>query len=368
MRLLSVVGARSEFVKHAPVSRVLRKKHQEVFVHTGHRFDYGTSPEFFADLELPMPDHDLGISGKTHAVQTGDLLHRLGPLIAETAPDWVLVYGSSNATLAGALTAAKQSVPVAYVEAGLRSYRRNTPEEINRIVTDHVARLHLCPTKHAVETLAKEGITDGVHWVGDTMLDSVRQHFARAQAVVGAGSLSECVGFDIRAEKFAFATIHHVENTDDPVRLSQLIDAFSRLPLTVVLPLHPHTQESLTARPQVASRIGANVLIVDPLRPLEVLCVVSRAEVVLTDSGGLQREAYFLGAPCVTLRDDTEFVDTLSTNTIVGADTAGIVEAVAAARALPRQVRLDDPSSPFGDGHAAERIVEVLERRWPDPI
>jgi UDP-GlcNAc3NAcA epimerase len=288
--------------------------------------------------------------------------------MGEVAPDWVLVYGNSNATLAGALAAAKQSVPVAYIESGLRSYRRNTPEEINRIVTDHVARLHLCPTKHAVDTLAKEGITDGVHWVGDTMLDSVRRHFPRAKTKVSDEELSACMGLDFKTDEFAFATIHHVENTDDPVRLAQLIDAFSRLPLKVVLPLHPRTQESLTARPQVASRIGPNVLIVDPLTPLEVLCVVSRAQVVLTDSGGLQREAYFLGAPCVTLRDDTEFVDTLSSNTIVGAEAETIVEAVAAARKLPRTVRVDDPSSPFGDGHAAERIVEVLERRWPDPI
>lgn len=368
MRFLSVVGARSEFVKHAPVSRVLRKRHQEVFVHTGHRFDYGTSPEFFADLELPVPDRDLGIGGKTHAVITGDMLQALGPLIAEVAPEWLLVYGSSNATLSAALAAAKQSVPVAYVESGLRSYRRNTPEEINRIVTDHVARLHLCPTKHAVETLAGEGINEGVHWVGDTMLDSVRQHYARARAEISDASLSACMGLDFGADRFAFATIHHVENTDDPVRLAQLFDAFSRLPLKVVLPLHPRTQESLTQRPQVVSRIGPNVLIVDPLRPLQVLCVVARAEVVLTDSGGLQREAYFLGTPCVTLRDDTEFVDTLASNTIVGAEAEGIVEAVEQARRLPRTMRLEDASSPFGDGRAAERIVEVLERRWPDPL
>jgi UDP-N-acetylglucosamine 2-epimerase len=368
MRFLSVVGARSELVKHAPVSRALRKSHQEVFVHTGHRYDYGTSPEFFADLQLPEPDHDLGIDAKTHAVMTGELLQRLGPLITEVSPDWVLVYGSSNATLAAALTAAKQSVPVAYIEAGLRSYRRNTPEEINRIVTDHVARLHLCPTQHAVDTLAKEGITEGVHFVGDTMLDSVRTHFARAKEQISVADLSASVGFDVETTPFAFATIHHLENTDDPVRLAQLIDAFSRLPITVVLPLHPRTQESLTDRPQVASRIGANVMIVDPLRPLEVLGVVARAEVVLTDSGGLQREAYFLGSPCVTLRDDTEFVDTLSANTIVGAEVAGIVEAVAAARRLPKHPRLDDPASPFGDGRAADRILEVLERRWPDPI
>jgi UDP-N-acetylglucosamine 2-epimerase len=360
MRILSVVGARSEFVKCAPVSRLLARRHREVLVHTGHRFDYGTSEKFFEDLDLKLPDHDLGLTSGTHAQVTGDMLQRLGPLIADTRPDWVLVYGSSNATLAGALASAKQNVPVAHVEAGLRSYKRSTPEEINRIVADHVSRIHFCPTKHAVEALAHEGLMEGVHNVGDTILDSVLLHFERAKKEISEEALSACVACSTEGQ-FAFATIHHTENTDNPGRLAALIEAFSRVPMTVILPLHPATQESLSDRPDVVSRIGENVCIVDPLRPLEALLLVSKSQVVLTDSGGLQREAFFLGVPCVTLRDDTEFVDTLITNTIVGANVETIVEAVAAARKLDHRGGIIDRSGPFGDGHAAERIVEILE-------
>jgi UDP-N-acetylglucosamine 2-epimerase len=361
MRILSVVGARSEFVKCAPVSQILRRRHRDVLVHTGHRFDYGTSERFFEDLGLPLPDHDLGLAGGTHAQITGDMLHRLGPLIADERPDVVLVYGSSNATLAGALAAAKQNVRVAHVEAGLRSYKRSTPEEINRIVTDHVSQIHFCPTRHAVEALAREGLVEGVHNVGDTILDSVVLHLERARKEITEEVLSEAVGRDTR-EEFAFATIHHLENTGNADRLASLVEAFSRIGLPVILPLHPATQECLTERPDVVSRIGENVCIVDPLRPLEALMLVSRAQVVLTDSGGLQREAFFLGVPCVTLRDDTEFVDTLITNTIVGANVETIVEAVAAARKLGHKGGVIDLDGPFGDGRAAEKIVAILEK------
>ncbi|MCK6552287.1 UDP-N-acetylglucosamine 2-epimerase (non-hydrolyzing) [Myxococcota bacterium] len=363
MRVVSVVGARSELVKCAPVSRVLRERHEELLVHTGHRFAYGTSPEFFADLGLALPDHDLGIDEGTHAEDTGRMLQRLGQLVADARPDFVLVYGSSNGTLAAALAASKLGVPIGHMEAGLRSYHRSTPSEINRIVVDHVARLHFCPTHHAVDALAKEGIVDGVFEVGDTLLDSVVLNFERAKAEVSEVSLASAVGLDTLAEPFAFATVHHHENTDDAARLESLLVAFSRLPMPVILPLHPRTQASLQERPEVASRIGPNVAIVDPLRPLHALLLVSRAQVVLTDSGGLQREAFFLGVPCVTLRDDTEFVDTLvlRANTICGADVETIVEAVDAAVSLGRRgtVGLDGP---FGDGNAAEKIVGVLER------
>lgn len=363
MRVVSVVGARSELVKCAPVSRVLRQRHEELLVHTGRRFDFGTSPEFFADLQLALPEHELGLEVTTHAENTGQILQRLGPLIAAAAPDYVLVYGSSNATLAAALAGAKAGVPVGHLEAGLRSYHRATPSEINRVVADHVASLHFCPTHHAADALRKEGITQGLYEVGDTLLDSVLLNFERAKASIGEAALASAVGLDTRTTPFAFATVHHHENTDDAARLAALLEAFSRLPMPVVLPLHPHTQASLQDRPEVASLIGENVNIVDPLRPLEALLVVSRAQVVLTDSGGLQREAFFLGAPCVTLRDDTEFVDTLAlkANTICGADVETIVEAVAAARSLGRRGALVALDGPFGDGHAAEKTVAVLE-------
>lgn len=357
---MAVVGARSEFVKCAPVMRVLADVHDAELVHTGAAFEYGTSPEFFADLELQPPRHNLGIVGRSSAGTTRAMLQKLAPLIAEAAPDWVLVFGSSNATLAGALVAAKLGVRVAHVEAGLRSYRRRTPDELNHIVVDHVSTLHFCPVEHAVEALASEGLESGVHNVGDVLLDRVRRGFERAREAISEDNVFSSVGLDTQAA-FAFATIHHAENTEDSGRLTELIDAFSRLDLPVVLPLHPRTQDSLTERPDVISRIGANIHIVDPLRPFETLLVVSRAQVVLTDSGGLQREAFFLGVPCVTLRDDTEWVDTLNlaANTVVGASADDIVRAVADARAQPRPS--PSASSAFGDGRAAEKIVDILQ-------
>lgn len=358
--MVSVVGARSELVKSAPVTQVLAQRHESLVIHTGRRFDYGTSEAFFADLGVPPPDRDLGLGRGTHAEVVGAMLKGLSPILREARPDWVLVYGCSNATLAGALASATLGLPVAHVEAGVRSFRRGTPDELNHIVVDHVSRLHFCPSDHAVRMLAEEGLTEGVHQVGDVLLDHVFSSFERARREIAEEQLRGSLGLEA-GEAYAFATVHHLENTEDELRLGALIEAFSSLPWPVVLPLHPGTQDSLQNRPELVSRIGANVRIVDPLRPLEALMAIARAEVVLTDSGGLQREAFFLGVPCITLRDDTEWVETLdlSANTVVGADAATILAAAGAAVRAPR--RGPSQATPFGDGRAGERVVEILE-------
>lgn len=355
--MVSIVGARSEFVKCAPVMSALAPVHERFLIHTGERWDYGTSPDFFRDLGLTPPDVDLGISRGTHAEILSSILRRLLPEIDDAKPDWVVVYGSSPATLAGAIVAAKLGVRVGHVEAGIRSYRRNTPDELNHIIVDHVSALHFCPTEHAVKALAKEGLTDGVHNTGDVLLDVVMHNIERARSEIDTGRFLSEAGV---ASSYAFATVHHHENTSDASRLSALIDAFSRLDLAVVLPLHPRTQERLSELPDLTRRIGPNVQIVDPLRPFETLALVSRASVVLTDSGGLQREAYYLGVPCVTLRDDSEWVDTidLSANTVVGADRDTIVSAVKGA--VSGQKTMSRDNSAFGDGRAGERIVDIL--------
>lgn len=357
MRIVSVVGTRSDLVKCAPIARALDGRAEHVVVHTGHAFDYGTSPAFFADLDVAPPAHDLGLGDDPHAVLLRAMLAGLTAQLTPP-PDWILVYGGSAATVAGALVGAKLGVRVAHVGAGLRSYRRRTPDEVNHIVADHLCALHFCPTATAVEALAGEGLR-GVHDVGDVLLDHVVRGAALARERFDDASLSEVVGLD-PSSPFAFATIHHHENTDNEARLAALIDAFSRLPWPVVLPLHTRTQESLTERPDVLSKLGANIAIVDPLLPTETLAVVSRAQVVLTDSGGLQREAYYVGVPCVTLRDDSEWVDTLDVNVVVGADAAAIVEAAERAARPPNPGLGPRIDGRFGDGRSAEKIADVL--------
>lgn len=361
MRVVSVVGTRSDLVKCAPIARVLGEEH--VLAHTGHAFDYGTDEAFFSDLDLPYPDFDLGLGKGTNAEVLRAMLTKLLDRIDEEI-DWLLVYGGSAATIAGALVGAKLGVPVGHIGSGLRSYRRQTPDEVNHIVVDHLSRLHFCSTPRAVEALASEGIDEGVHVVGDVLLDNVVRGLEMG-ADYSPAALSDRIGVDATAP-FAIATIHHHENTEDEARLAALIRAFSELPWPVVLPLHPRTQESLGDRPDVVRNIGANISIVDPLRPVETILAVSRAQIVLTDSGGLQRESYFLGVPCVVLRDDSEWVDTIDVafNVVAGADPVAIV------RAAQKAARAPDPArhgpqldGPFGDGTAGERIAAILRKR-----
>jgi UDP-N-acetylglucosamine 2-epimerase len=351
MRIATIVGARPQFVKASVVSRALRARHTEILIHTGQHYDANMSDVFFRDLDIPAPDRHLGIGSGSHGEQTGRMLGALEAALLEEKPDVALVYGDTNSTLAGALAAAKLGVPVAHVEAGCRSYDRSMPEEINRVVTDHVAALLFCPTPGTVENLTREGITRGVRHSGDVMLDLCRERLPEAER---RSSVLTTLG--IEAGRYLVATVHRAGNTDDRVRLTALVTAFGRLDACVVFPLHPRTRAALAGMP-----LPPNVHPVDPLGYLDMLVLVRRARMVLTDSGGVQKEAFFVGTPCLTLRDRTEWPETVEAgwNRIVDVDGDAIASAVATWT----------PSGPpvghaFGDGRAAEKIVTLMAEAW----
>ncbi len=305
IQVLTIVGARPQFIKAAPVSQALRSTGlTEAIVHTGQHFDAGMSDVFFAELDIPAPTHNLEVNSLSHGAMTGRMLERLDEVMRAERPSMVLIYGDTNSTVAGALAAAKLHIPVAHVEAGLRSFNRRMPEEINRVVADHLSSLLFCPTKTAVENLAREGITSGVHAVGDVMYDTTIQATERAR---GRSAILEQIG--LSAKSYAVATIHRAENTDDPERFRRVLaflEAAAR-ERPVVMAVHPRTRklmDSLGLSPK-------GVTLVAPLGYLDMTWLVHNAVEVMTDSGGLQKEAYFHRVPCVTLRDETEWVETI---------------------------------------------------------
>lgn len=350
MKIVSVVGARPQFVKAAVLSRVIRQRHDEVLVHTGQHYDDLMSDVFFRELELPAPDANLGVGSASQAIQTARIMQALDPLLAQRKPDLVLVYGDTNSTLAGALTAAKLGLPVAHVEAGFRSYDRSMPEEINRVLTDHVSRYLFCVTQTSVECLRREGIESGVSVVGDLMYDSLLTALPRATAM-RAGILER---HRVEVGGYYLATVHRPANTEDAAAMRSIVDALGQLDAPVIMPLHPRTRAALES---ASIEVAANVQAVEPVGYFEMLSLECGAKAVLSDSGGVRREAYFLGVPSVTLRDSTEWPETLETgwDVLTGTDPDRIVAAA-------QRLRPESPPPPiFGDGTAAARILEVLE-------
>jgi len=349
MKIISIVGARPQFIKAAPVSRLLRQKYSEILVHTGQHYDYGMSQVFFDELDIPEPDLNLGVGSGPHGAQTGAMLKRVERVLLDEWPDWVLVYGDTNSTLAGALAAAKINIPVAHVEAGLRSFNRSMPVEINRVLTDHIADLLFCPTQTAVDNLAVEGIVTGVHNVGDVMYDAVLRNSRLAAA---RSRILEQLGFQPGA--YLLATLHRPRNTDDSGKMQTILEAFEIVEQPIIFPAHPRTRKAILKQ---AQRLPPNVRLIEPVGYLDMLRLEQDAKAILTDSGGVQKEAYFFGVPCITLRAETEWVETvqLGWNRLVGADRDDIVAAV-------RDLRVPTEHPPlFGDGHAAERIVALLQ-------
>lgn len=350
MKLVTIVGARPQFVKCAPLSRELRKEHTEVLVHTGQHYDPEMSDVFFSDLAIPEPDYHLGVGSGPHGKQTGEILARVEHVLLEEKPDIVVVFGDTNSTLAGALAAAKVHIPVAHVEAGLRSFDRQMPEEINRVAVDHVSSLLFCPTKTAVRNLEGEGITKGVHLVGDIMVDALEYNKETAAA---KSCILERVG--LSAKKYLVATVHRPANADNRTNLEAILSAFGQSGLPVLLPLHPRTNKRLEEY-GLRERLPGNVVVTEPLGYLDMLQAMAHAKKILTDSGGVQKEAYLLGVPCITLRDTTEWVETVDDgwNVLVGAKREKIVDAI---RTLsPEKER----SMIFGEAGAGARIAAIL--------
>ncbi len=344
----TIVGARPQFIKAAPVSRALAGSFREVLVHTGQHYDYGMSDVFFQEMEMRPPAFHLGAGGGTHAEQTGKMLIEIEKILNSVKPDFVLVYGDTNSTLAGALAAAKMQIPLAHVEAGLRSYNRAMPEEINRVLTDHVSSLLFCPTEAAMENLAKEGITRGVHRVGDVMYDALLYNLAFARK---RSTVLQSLGLEPGA--YALATIHRAANTDDPARLAAILNAFSSLSTRIVFPAHPRTRKMIR---EIGLSVSGNVRMVEPVGHFDVLVLQENADCILTDSGGMQKEAYLLGVRCITLREETEWVETVRAgwNKLTGVDVEAIRTAFESWHPSGERPPL------YGDGQAARQICGIL--------
>lgn len=351
MNVLTVVGNRPQFIKAAAVSGPLRQSHRELLIHTGQHFDEELSGVFFHELGLPSPDRQLGIARGSNTSQTARMLSALEPVIAEAAPDVVLIYGDTNSTLAGALASAQARVPVAHVEAGMRSFDRAMPEELNRVLADHTSALLLCSSEVAVENLRREGVSGAVELVGDVMVD-----VAMGVQPTARGRVDLVAAHGLEPGRYVLATSHRAGNVDNPDRLRALVELLLAVPHAVLLPLHPRTHARLRAaglleRLQRSERLT----VTPPLGYVELTALMCNARAVLTDSGGLQKEAYLAGVPCITLRSTTEWVETVDAgwNVLVDLDTD------AALRALERD---PPPARPplYGDGHAAERVVSAL--------
>lgn len=351
MKIMTIVGARPEFIQIAPVTRAIRRRHTEIMVHTGQHYDENMSSVFFSDLGIPEPDVNLGVGGGGHGQMTGQMLVKMEAAMLEHNPDWVVVFGDTNSTIAGGLAAAKLHLPVAHIEAGLRSYDRKMPEEVNRVLTDHLSTLLFAPTAAAVENLAKEGIRDGVKLVGDVRVDVVLQTVDRSKARQAA--LLESTGL-AAGEAFALATIHRASNTDDRTRLSDIIGAFNTLDLPVVLPVHPRLKKMMG---EFGLKFSGNVRPIEPIGFVDMVALLDACRIVVTDSGGLQKEAYMLRRPAVTVRDTTEWIETVESGWNRLTEPTDFKAAAAAALAPPPAAHPDF----YGAPGVCERIVDELE-------
>jgi len=348
LKIVSIVGARPQFIKAAALSRELRKHYDEILVHTGQHYDENMSALFFEELDIPLPDCSLQVGSGSHAKQTGDMLVGIEQILIEHKPDRVLIYGDTNSTLAGTLAAAKLHIPIVHVEAGLRSFNRKMPEEINRIVADQLSALLLCPSDVAVENLAREGITEGVFNVGDVMADAL--YFAVNKADETSDILQR---LELDAKPYYLATVHRAENTDAPHRMKAILDAFNEADETIIFPVHPRTRQVLKAMEYIPA---SHVRLIDPVGYIDMVQLERFAKAILTDSGGIQKEAYWLHVPCITLRDETEWVETVEAgwNTIVGADKIKLLATLKQTGRPPAHPVL------YGDGHAVNACIQAL--------
>lgn len=345
MKIITVIGARPQFIKAATVSRVIKNYSgiEEIIVHTGQHYDKNMSEVFFTDLGIQEPKYNLNVGSGLHGKQTAKMIEGLEQVFIKEKPDFVLVYGDTNSTLAGAVAGSKLHIKIAHVEAGLRSYNRKMPEEINRILTDHAADILFAPTQNALDILTNEGLSDKSVFVGDVMLDSTIYHLKMAEDKIKLSDITDLTDYYL-------ATIHRQENTDDLSKLKSIFESFSQLDKPVLCPLHPRTKKYIS---QI--EITKNVKIIDPVGPLQIMLLIKNAKKILTDSGGLQKEAYFLSKPCITLREETEWIETLvgGWNYVAGTNKEKIVE-------LINCEPTSEKENYFGNGKAAEKIVKYI--------
>lgn len=380
MKIVTIVGARPQFIKAVAVSRAIQefgkkgscslgetseRRIKEILVHTGQHYDYLMDKIFFEELELARPDYHLGVGSGSHARQTGMMLERIEGVLQKETPELVMVYGDTNSTLAGALAAAKLNIPVAHVEAGLRSFNRTMPEEINRLLTDHLSTLLFCPTDQAVRNLLKEGIKDGgkkvVKKVGDVMYDSILYYskLAEKKSTILRDLKLINPQFAMRNPQYYLVTLHRAENTDDPKRLNSILKALNKIgkDAPVILPLHPRTKKMMNTYHLFSQ--AKRIRMIEPVSYLDMLTLERNAKAILTDSGGVQKEAYWFKIPCFTLREETEWMETVESgwNILVGTEVERIVgETRRKRRRVPPKVRA------FGDGKASEKIVQIISR------
>jgi len=348
-KIASIVGARPNFIKCAPLSREIRKEFNEVIIHTGQHYDYEMNKVFFEELNIPEPDYHLDVGSGSHGYQTGEMIKRIEEVLLKEEPDLVLVYGDTNSTIAGALAASKLHITVAHIESGLRSYDKSMPEEINRILTDHCSDILFCPTETSADNLKREGVMNGVHLTGDVMVDALKENIKIAEKKERI--LDE---IDLKSKEYYLATIHRAENTDDFERLENIVDAFCEIG-NLVFPCHPRTEKCLKGF-GLWDRLVENTRVIRPVGYLDMLMLEKNARKVLTDSGGVQKEAYIFKVPCITLRDNTEWVETVEDgwNVLVGADEWKIVREANEFEPGNKQRNL------FGEGDASGRIAKIV--------
>jgi UDP-GlcNAc3NAcA epimerase len=355
MKIITVVGARPQFIKASAISRCVRndfsQEMTEIMIHTGQHFDANMSDIFFEDLEIPKPKYHLNIAGGNHGAMTGRMMEGIEEVVVTEKPDVVLVYGDTNSTLAAALVASKLHIPIAHVEAGLRSFNRHMPEEVNRVMTDHVSTYLFCPTTLSVENLKLEGITKGVHQVGDVMYD-VAIYFAN-KAKLHSSILEK---LNLSEKNYVLVTCHRAENTDDKIRLENILKALAEIAkdIEVIFPIHPRTLKYIT-KYNLASYLQS-ICVVEPLSYLDLVALQQSSKLIFTDSGGVQKEAFFYQVPCITMRDETEWVETVEFgwNTLVGADTDKMIQAVTSSSHGAQSIY------PYGNGNASSIILNYL--------
>lgn len=350
MKIITVIGARPQFIKAAAVSNKLREKHEEILVHTGQHYDENMSKIFFDELNIPYPNYNLSVGSGGHGKQTGEMMTKLEEIYEKEKPDMILVYGDTNSTLAGALVASKMLIPVVHVEAGLRSFNKAMPEEQNRILTDHLSSKLFAPTETAIRNLKNEGIVENVYNVGDVMFDAVL-HFGE----IAKKNSTIIERLNLENKEFILTTIHRAENTNDISRLKNIIEALNASDKTIVLPLHPRTKKYMS---DYNLEFGDNIIVIDPIGYLDMLALESNCIKVVTDSGGVQKEAFFMKKPCITMRDETEWVETVENdwNRIVGTDKDKILDAIV--NFIPSKPQMDI----FGDGKSSEKICSIIEK------